>query len=77
MGDDAWAGEPTTLDELNSRYDLVMSCPGRNAACVELRMVPAIEKGKSEASEVATGQQHKLFLASRIQKIPQLQSPHP
>ena len=74
---DAWAGEPQTLDELNNRYDTVMSCPGRNAASVELRSVPAIEKGKSEADEIATGQQHKLFMASRPIRAPLFYSSQP
>ena len=74
---DAWAGEPQTLDELNNRYDTVMSCPGRNAASVELRIVPAIEKGKSEADEIATGQQHKLFMASRPIRAPLFYSSQP
>ena len=57
----AWDGEPTTAQELHQRYETLMECPARNSN-VQLKLVPAVEKGATEAKMISPKQQHKLFL---------------
>ena len=59
----AWDGEPTTTEELQQRYEILMECPGRNTN-VQLKLVPAVEKGQVEPKMVCTKQQHKLFIVT-------------
>ena len=56
-----WQSEPGTLDELDARYEVVSTCPGRSPQTL-LRIVQATEKGQDEAKNVVSGQAHKLFL---------------
>ncbi|CAE7247969.1 unnamed protein product [Symbiodinium pilosum] len=58
-----WQSEPRTLDELDSRYEVVSTCPGRNPQTL-LRIVNAKEKGQDETKDVVSGQAHKLFLVA-------------
>ena len=61
-GDDGeWSSEPQTLDELEARYDVLHSFPGRNANTV-LKITGATEKGQAEAKHVTEGQTHKLWV---------------
>ena len=61
--DSAWSSEPRTLDDLEARYDVLHTFPGRNANTV-LKIVAAAEKGQEQAKNVCEGQQHKLFVVS-------------
>ena len=56
-----WGAEPKTADELESRYDVLYSFPGRNAN-VTLKITSAVEKNKEQAENVCKGQANKLFL---------------
>ena len=56
-----WGSEPQTLDELEARYDVLHSFPGRNANTV-LKIVGATEKGQADPKLTVEGQAHKLFL---------------
>ena len=56
-----WSSEPQTLDELEARYDILHSFPGRNANTV-LKITGATEKGQADAKLVTEGQNHKLWL---------------
>ncbi|CAE7234450.1 unnamed protein product [Symbiodinium sp. CCMP2592] len=59
--DGMWASEPKTSDELESRYDILHSFPGRNAN-VTLKITSSTEKNQEQAANVCEGQVHKLFL---------------
>ena len=58
-----WAAEPTTVNQLEETYEVVLSVPGR-IPTTQLKIVSAAPKGKplSEASEIVPEQEHKLFI---------------
>lgn len=56
-----WSAEPQTSEDLDARHDTLHTFPGRNANTV-LKIVPAVQKGETEAKLVAENQQYKLFM---------------
>ena len=58
-----WTGEPSTLAELEDKYEVVCSCPGRLPTTM-LKIVKAETKA-GEALNVLPDQKYKLFLAPR------------
>ena len=72
----AWDGEPTTVQELQQRYETLMECPARNAN-VQLKLVPAVEKGATEPKMISPKQQHKLFLVGDLVAMDLNKTPYP
>ncbi|CAE6945006.1 unnamed protein product, partial [Symbiodinium sp. CCMP2456] len=59
----AWAGEPTTLAQLESTYEVVLSVPGRNPT-TQLKVGKATPKDGSEPTNIVMEQEHKLFVVA-------------
>ena len=62
-GDDevGWPDEPQTLADLESKYEVVISCPGRFPTTL-LKVVKATPKDGGDPTNVSPGQDYKLFL---------------
>ena len=56
-----WAGEPTSATDLDARYEIVLTCPGRSAS-TQMRVCKAVEKNATSANNVQPEQLYKLFL---------------
>ena len=56
-----WAEEPTSATDLEARYEIVLSCPGRSAS-TQLRVCKAVEKNETVAKNVMPEQLYKLFV---------------
>ncbi|CAE7777691.1 unnamed protein product [Symbiodinium sp. CCMP2456] len=57
-----WEEEPTSGTDLEARYEIVLSCPGRSAS-TQLRVCKALEKNETAAKNVQPEQLYKLFVA--------------
>ena len=63
--DPAWPDEPRTAEDLELKYDRVVSPPGRSAT-TELRIVRATPKDGSEPTGIESDQQYKLFIVRAL-----------
>ena len=57
-----WDGEPETITELESRYEVIAMIPARNPTC-QLRVVKVEPKDGSDPQHIVDGQNYKLFIA--------------
>lgn len=56
-----WANEPTSATELDRRYEILVTCPGRLAS-TQLRVCKAVETDQTAAKNVMPEQLYKLFI---------------
>ncbi|CAE7749170.1 unnamed protein product [Symbiodinium sp. CCMP2456] len=56
-----WADEPTSATELDRRYEILVTCPGRLAS-TQLRVCKAVETDQTAAKNVMPEQLYKLFI---------------
>ena len=59
---DAWNEEPSNLTDLEAKYHVIASIPGRNPTTL-LKIVKAMPKDGSAHVNVEENQDYKLFLA--------------
>lgn len=58
-----WPAEPTNLRELEEKYEVIASFPGR-LPTTTLKIVNAVPKSGGEPQDISEGQVHKLFLVA-------------
>ena len=59
---DAWNEEPSNLTDLEAKYHVIASIPGRNPTTL-LKIVKAVPKDGSAPENIEENQDYKLFLA--------------